>query len=39
MMKDRLLLAITLILFLAAAFLVDYIDELKKQKRNGKKSR
>ena len=39
MMKDRLLLAITLILFLSAAFLVDYIDELKKQKRNGKKSR
>lgn len=39
MMKDRLLLVITLILFLSAAFLVDYIDELKKQKRNGKKSR
>jgi hypothetical protein len=39
MSKDRILLAITLILFLAAAFLVDYIDELKKQKRNGKKSR
>tara|TARA_R100000951_G_scaffold62910_1_gene52736 strand:+ start:462 stop:581 length:120 start_codon:yes stop_codon:yes gene_type:complete len=39
MMRDRFLLALTLILFLAAAFLVDYIDELKKQKRNGKKSR
>lgn len=39
MMRDRILLALTLILFLAAAFLVDYIDELKKQKSNGKKSR
>lgn len=39
MIRDRILLALTLILFLAAAFLVDYIDELKKQKRNGKKSR
>ena len=35
MIRDRILLAITLILFLAAAFLVDYIDELKKQKRKG----
>jgi hypothetical protein len=37
MIRDRILLAITLILFLAAAFLVDYIDELKKQNKNGKK--
>jgi hypothetical protein len=37
MIRDRILLALTLILFLAAAFLVDYIDELKKQNKNGKK--
>ena len=37
MIRDRILLALKLILFLAAAFLVDYIDELKKQNKNGKK--
>ncbi len=39
MMKDRILLAITVTLFFVAAFLVDYIDELRKQNKNGKKSR
>ncbi len=39
MIKDRILLVIMVSIFFSAALLVDYIDELRKQNKNGKKSR